>query len=43
MRAGDGEPGAVQDLRSIHDDTESFGDREVQAMASAARVGATNL
>jgi predicted ATPase/DNA-binding SARP family transcriptional activator len=42
MRAEDGEPGAQQDLRSIRDAAESVGDREVQALASAALVGVTN-
>jgi predicted ATPase/DNA-binding SARP family transcriptional activator len=43
MRAEDGEPGAEQDLRSIRDAAESVGDREVQALASAALVGVTNV
>jgi predicted ATPase/DNA-binding SARP family transcriptional activator len=43
MRAEDGEPGAQQDLRSIRDAAESVGDREVQALASAALVGATDV
>jgi predicted ATPase len=43
MRAEDGEPGAQQDLRSIRDAAESVGDREVQALASAALVGVTDV
>lgn len=43
MRTEDGEPGAEQDPRSIRDAAESVGDREVQALASAALVGVTNV
>jgi predicted ATPase/DNA-binding SARP family transcriptional activator len=43
MRAEDGEPGAEQDLESILESAESAGDREVQAIASAALVGLTDI
>ncbi len=39
MRAEDGEPGAEEDLRVIGVDAERIGDREVHALATAARRG----
>jgi predicted ATPase/DNA-binding SARP family transcriptional activator len=43
MRAEDGEPGAQQDLQAIRDAAESAGDRDVQALATAALGSAADI
>jgi hypothetical protein len=41
LRAEDGEPGAEDELRAIGADAERIGDREVHALATAARRGSS--